>query len=159
MDKLSENKAQLANAHRSQNWELAKLLSQERETLKKEARRFKKCVVCGVTCSGEKCLMHRNYPINRLKSDGKPSIVSLEKTAKYIAEKLRREKLTEERLSAIIVMVSQSYDLIDIAKTLGIARNSVYYYMRCLKIKLELKNANDLAGITRYAISKGLISI
>ncbi len=41
---IAENKSKLVEAHRGQDWELAKQLSQERERLKKK----KYCTVCGV---------------------------------------------------------------------------------------------------------------
>lgn len=63
---LSENKAALIEAHRNEDWETAKLLSQERERIKKHSPR--RCGECGIPLSPSNrsglCTMHN--PFHRL---------------------------------------------------------------------------------------------
>ena len=54
---LAEIKTRLVEAHRKQDWEEAKRLSQEKQKAKK---RINKCIVCGVTIYPftMRCSMH-----------------------------------------------------------------------------------------------------
>lgn len=58
---LQENKAALIIAHRAQDWEAAKRLSQEKQRLKKEERN--RCTVCGVPLQ-PRCA-HEETPVDR----------------------------------------------------------------------------------------------
>lgn len=55
---LAENKALLVKAHRDKDWRKAKVLSQQRQRLKKH--RF--CLDCGTRLAGKaiRCHMHSN---------------------------------------------------------------------------------------------------
>ena len=58
---LAAIKKDLVRAHRTKNWPLAKLLSQEKalET-RNRPRTHNKCPVCGKSTHGHRCSMHGN---------------------------------------------------------------------------------------------------
>lgn len=51
---IDQNKFALVEAHRNQDWESAKVLSQEKQSLKK----YRYCVDCGLRCCGIRCATH-----------------------------------------------------------------------------------------------------
>jgi hypothetical protein len=149
---LETNKSALVAAHRTQNWEFAKLLSQERQQLKK--KRKPRCLTCGVTITkGSHCCMHstvRRFYSNKLAGLSKafPGLRSRDSTD------CTPGTLTARQTHVVCTWV-ESGTVRGAAAKLGLSEKTVEYHLAMARRRAGL-GRGPLLWLAIWAIQNGV---
>lgn len=152
MREYTEKQKALISALEREDWKTIESLTECKFPAEPEPRPEPRipiahCEICGTACDGKLCHLH-----------ARSTKSTIAKVAWSYLKFVKKKNLQEDHQDKIITLIASSYTVDEIARMIGLSPKTIAYHMAVIRKRLKLKK-RDVAGITRYAIKNGLITL
>lgn len=160
---LADNKALIISARRSGNDDFAKVLSQERNKIKK--RILPQCSICGVVISRQnktgKCRLHARLYKNQLPPIPEETVAVIAVDQDGVSTAKQRiprstPTIVSLRQRQLAILLAKGLTMKESAAEMGVSVKTAWVYQQRL---LDSLNITGIAGITHYAIQNNLVQL